>query len=96
MNLSLSVSLFHQLSLAQNCPLFQMEAYCRHHARHLVVDTQTSVRTIVPAVTLYKVANFDSVKQMGPGTERRQFVQKVKKTCGFVFHCFNLFELILY
>ena len=96
MNLSLSVSLFHQLSLAQNCPLFQMEAYCRHHARHLVVNTQTSVRTIVPAVTLYKEANSDSVKQMGPGTEPLLLVQKVKKTCGFVFHCFNLFELILH
>ena len=96
MNFGLSVSLFHQLFLAQNCPPFQMEAYCRHHARHLVVNTQTSVRTIVPAVTLYKEANSDSVKQMGPGTEPRQLVQKVKKTCGFVFHCFNLFELILY
>ena len=47
MNLSLSVSLFHQLSLAQNCPLFQMEAYCRHHARHLVVNTQTSVDVLL-------------------------------------------------
>ena len=74
MNLSLSVSLFHQLSLAQNCSLFQMEAYCRHHARHLGVNTQTSVRTIVPAVTLSKVVNSECVKQMGPGTEPRQLV----------------------
>jgi len=68
MNLGLSVCLFHQLSLAQNFPPFQMEAYCRRHARYLVVNTPKSVPTIVPAVTLYKVANSDSVKQMGPGT----------------------------
>ena len=80
MNLSLSVSLFHQLSLAQNCPLFQMEAYCRHHARHLVVNTKTSVRTIVPAVTLSKVVNSECVKQMGPGTEPLLLVKNVQNT----------------
>ena len=57
-----------------------MEAYCLHHVRHLVVNTQTSVRTIVPVVTLSKVVSSECVKRMGPGTEPLLLVKNVQNT----------------
>ena len=71
-----------------------MEAYCLHHVRHLVVNTKTSVRTIVPAVTLSKVVNSECVKQMGPGTEPLLLVKNVQNT--FISYSYaSIFKIFL-